>query len=90
MLVSIGMDQNGVAIRGKNIHIASANGAAYMTSRPPVRKLYRTVSESSADILSHAVMIRTMPSNRYGKDHRYCSRSNADMTRNIEMNSSTN
>jgi hypothetical protein len=62
--VSIGTAQNGVAMRGKKIHIASASGAAYRTRRPLVPRLRRTGSRSSADVLSQAVMMRTTPSTR--------------------------
>jgi hypothetical protein len=62
--VSIGTAQNGVAMRGKNIHIATASGAAYMTSRLPVPRLRRNGSASSAAVFSQAVMMRMTPITR--------------------------
>ena len=58
--VSIGTAQKGIAMRGKNIHIATASGAAYSNSRPPVLKLCDGFSPCAADILSHAVTMMTM------------------------------
>ena len=52
MLVSMGTDQNGDAMRGKKIHIESASGSAYNTRRSPVRELIHTDSVSAAAILS--------------------------------------
>ena len=88
--VSIGTAQNGIAMRGKNIHIGTATGAAYNSRRPPVEKLCLAVSPGVADMRSHAVMMTRILTSRYGNDHRYCSRSSEDMTRKIEMKSSTN
>ena len=62
--VSMGTAQNGVAIRGKNIHIASASGAAYMIRRLLVRRLRRTGSAWSAAVRSQAVMMRMTPIRR--------------------------
>ncbi len=39
---------------------------------------------------NHAVTMHSIATTRYGRDQRYCSRSRHDITRNIEMNSSTN
>ena len=88
--VSIGTAQNGIAMRGKNIHIATATGAAYRSRRPPVEKLCFADSPGVADMRSHAVMMTRTAARRYGNDQTYCSRSSADMTRKIEMNKSTN
>jgi len=78
--VSIGTAQNGVAIRGKKIHIAIANGAVYSNRRPPVAALCLAVSLVVADNRSHAVMITMMLMIMYGNDQRYCSRKIEDMT----------
>ncbi len=90
MPVSMGTAQNGIAILGKKTHMATASGAAYRISRLPVEKLCFADSLGVADMRSHAVIITKTATSRYGNDQMYCSRSSADMTRNMEMNSSTN
>ena len=64
LLVSMGTAQNGVDMRGKNIHIAIARGAAYRSKRPPVAKLRRTDSFGSADIRNQAVMMKIIATTR--------------------------
>jgi hypothetical protein len=63
---------------------------AYAMSLAPVLKLSATLTWLLSDIRSQAVIVKSTPAIRYGRDQMYCSRSSDDMIRKIEIKSSTN